>query len=318
MEYTKFEKWVQLAYCNEINATEMRLLMIILDRHNMKVDGVWNNTPKEQLAKDMGMDNSSIYRNAMKLKKKGLLKVVESAHFCCNDYEPNLDRIEAMIAHSAKMHDGSAKMHDGSAKMHDDGSAKMHDDGSAKMHDKPNGWNPNEKTIMESRSPYNPPMDESTQKVESGDGIQECPIDIDRLFDVAMNATIPSDMPTDQQGGDSQCSFTPSNDCASSARTCPDFKGLKSSNANATQYPMEETKQRSKDNGRDESIQGTCRNALECSANGIDSYLNVLRTIQSNESGTISKRTEGILQNAIQRLQKRKSNATDTIQCGQS
>ena len=316
MEYTKFDKWVQLAYCNEINATEMKLLILILDRHNMKVDGVWNNTPKEQLAKDMGMSDRYIYTISKGLKEKGLLKVVKSAHFCCNDYEPNLDRIEAMIAHSAKMHDGrnnssddgSAKMHDDSAKMHDDGSAKMHDDGSAKMHDKPNGWNPNEITIMESRTPYNPPMD----------GIQECLIDVDRLFDVAMNATIPSDMPTDQQGGDSQCSFTPSNDCASSARTCPDFKGLKSSNANATQYPMEETKQRSKDNGRDESIQGTCRNALECSANGIDSYLNVLRTIQSNESGTISKKTGGILQNAIQRLQKRKSNATDTIQCGQA
>lgn len=99
MKKTKFNQWTQLLYCNELSGNELRVLMLILNYHNLDN---WNSTSLSTLKKDCGVGSTNTITKAAKvLEKKGLVTKVVSSYKKnikpTNDYIPNYGRIQEMI-----------------------------------------------------------------------------------------------------------------------------------------------------------------------------------------------------------------------------
>lgn len=99
MKKTKFNEWTQLLYCNELSAIQLRVLMLILNYHNLDS---WNSTAISRLQTDCGVGSTNtIIKAAKVLEKKGLVTKVVSSYKKnikpTNDYIPNYGRIQEMI-----------------------------------------------------------------------------------------------------------------------------------------------------------------------------------------------------------------------------
>ena len=99
MKKTKFNEWTQLLYCNELSAIQLRVLMLILNYHNLDS---WNSTAISRLQTDCGVGSTNTITKAAKvLEKKGLVTKVASSYKKnikpTNDYIPNYGRIQEMI-----------------------------------------------------------------------------------------------------------------------------------------------------------------------------------------------------------------------------
>ena len=99
MKKTKFNEWTQLLYCNELSAIQLRVLMLILNYHNLDS---WNSTAISRLQTDCGVGSTNTITKAAKvLEKKGLVTKVVSSYKKnikpTNDYIPNYERIQEMI-----------------------------------------------------------------------------------------------------------------------------------------------------------------------------------------------------------------------------
>ena len=99
MKKTKFNQWTQLLYCNELSGNELRILMLILNYHNLDN---WNSTSLRTLQKDCGVGSINTISKATKvLEEKGLVTTVISPYKKnikpTYDYIPNYERIQEMI-----------------------------------------------------------------------------------------------------------------------------------------------------------------------------------------------------------------------------
>lgn len=134
---TKFNQWTQLLYCSELNAIQLRVLMLILNYHNLDN---WNNISLSKLQADCGLGSShTIIKSIKVLEEKGLISKVVSSYKNnirpTNDYIPNYEQIQEMIdTYCNKCTDGYAKnaqcleqdLQDGSAKNAQPDMQKMH------------------------------------------------------------------------------------------------------------------------------------------------------------------------------------------------
>ena len=99
MKKLKFNQWTQLLYCNELSAIQLRVLMLILNYHNLDS---WNSTAISRLQTDCGVGSTNTITKAVKvLEKKGLVTTVISPYKKnikpTYDYIPNYERIQEMI-----------------------------------------------------------------------------------------------------------------------------------------------------------------------------------------------------------------------------
>ena len=99
MKKLKFNQWTQLLYCNELSAIQLRVLMLILNYHNLNS---WNSTAISRLQTDCGVGSTNTITKAVKvLEKKGLVTTVISPYKKnikpTYDYIPNYERIQEMI-----------------------------------------------------------------------------------------------------------------------------------------------------------------------------------------------------------------------------
>lgn len=98
MKKLKFNQWTQLLYCNELNGNELRVLMLILNYHNLDN---WNSTSLKTLKKDCGVSTNTVSKYTKMLEKKGLVTTVISPYKKnikpTYDYIPNYERIQEMI-----------------------------------------------------------------------------------------------------------------------------------------------------------------------------------------------------------------------------
>lgn len=99
MKKTKFNQWTQLLYCNELSGNELRVLMLILNYHNLDS---WNSTAISRLQTDCGVGSTNTITKAVKvLEKKGLVTTVILPYKKnikpTYDYIPNYERIQEMI-----------------------------------------------------------------------------------------------------------------------------------------------------------------------------------------------------------------------------
>ena len=98
MEKTKFNQWTQLLCCKELNAIQLRVLMLILNYHNLDA---WDNTSLSRLAKDCNASVNCISSARDVLEKMGLITKVVSNYKknykATLDYLPNYERIQKMI-----------------------------------------------------------------------------------------------------------------------------------------------------------------------------------------------------------------------------
>ena len=98
MKKLKFNQWTQLLYCNELNGNELRVLMLILNYHNLDN---WNSTSLSTLEKDCGVSTNTVSKYTKMLEKKGLVTTVISPYKKnikpTYDYIPNYERIQEMI-----------------------------------------------------------------------------------------------------------------------------------------------------------------------------------------------------------------------------
>ena len=99
MKKLKFNQWTQLLYCNELSAIQLRVLMLILNYHNLDS---WNSTAISRLQTDCGVGSTNTMTKAVKvLEKKGLVTKVVSSYKKnikpTYDYIPNYERIQEMI-----------------------------------------------------------------------------------------------------------------------------------------------------------------------------------------------------------------------------
>ena len=99
MKKLKFNQWTQLLYCNELSAIQLRVLMLILNYHNLNS---WNSTAISRLQTDCGVGSTNTITKAVKvLEKKGLVTTVISPYKKnikpTYDYIPNYERIQEMV-----------------------------------------------------------------------------------------------------------------------------------------------------------------------------------------------------------------------------
>ena len=104
MKKLKFNQWTQLLYCNELSAIQLRVLMLILNYHNLDS---WNSTAISRLQTDCGVGSTNTITKAVKvLEKKGLVTTVISPYKKnikpTYDYIPNYERIQEMINRKKK------------------------------------------------------------------------------------------------------------------------------------------------------------------------------------------------------------------------
>ena len=96
----KFNDWEQLLRCTELNSNELRLLMIILNYHNL--DGWTDGTSLEELNVDCGLSAPTISKCIKGLEDKGLIKT-KVLKFNKNslkldyDFMPQYEAIQEMI-----------------------------------------------------------------------------------------------------------------------------------------------------------------------------------------------------------------------------
>lgn len=93
----KFNQWTQLARVKEIKGNELKALIIILDYHNLKCDGLWNNTPQCVIQKEMGFPRKTLYRVLKSLEDKGFISIQQNVYESADDIVPNIEYINNLI-----------------------------------------------------------------------------------------------------------------------------------------------------------------------------------------------------------------------------
>ena len=94
----KFNKWTQLFDCKELNAIQLRVLLLILNYHN--IDN-WDNTSLNKLKTDSGASINTVAKSVNELEEKGLIKTVISSYKKSfkptYDYLPQYEAIQKLI-----------------------------------------------------------------------------------------------------------------------------------------------------------------------------------------------------------------------------
>ena len=169
MKKTKFNQWTQLLYCNELSAIQLRVLMLILNYHNLDS---WNSTAISRLQTDCGVGSTNTITKAVKvLEKKGLVTTVISPYKKnikpTYDYIPNYERIQEMInAYSKNCVSGISKNDNrGISKNEykDNINKIIKDSNKTEVTDNPILDNPKTKSIIEVKS--NPTMQSKPNEV---------------------------------------------------------------------------------------------------------------------------------------------------------
>ena len=161
MKKTKFNQWTQLLYCNELSGNELRVLLLILNYHNLDS---WNSTAISRLQTDCGVGSTNTITKAVKvLEKKGLVTTVISPYKKnikpTYDYIPNYERIQEMInAYSKNCVSGISKN-----EYKDNINKIIKDSNKTEVTDNPILDNPKTKSIIEVKS--NPTMQSKPNEV---------------------------------------------------------------------------------------------------------------------------------------------------------
>ena len=94
----KFNQWTQLFDCKELNAIQLRVLLLILNYHN--IDN-WDNTSLNKLKTDSGAAVNTVAKSVNELEEKGLIKTVISSYKKSfkptYDYLPQYEAIQKLI-----------------------------------------------------------------------------------------------------------------------------------------------------------------------------------------------------------------------------
>lgn len=85
--------------CN-LKPTEKLALMILMDYQNLKEKGVWNNTPMNRIANEVGIKQRQSINILTKLEAMGYVKRQQKVHKRANDYEVNFEAINKLISQS--------------------------------------------------------------------------------------------------------------------------------------------------------------------------------------------------------------------------
>ena len=212
MKKTKFNEWTQLLYCNELSAIQLRVLMLILNYHNLDS---WNSTAISRLQTDCGVGSTNTISKATKvLEEKGLVTTVISPYKKnikpTYDYIPNYERIQEMInGYSNNCVSGISKNDNrgiSEIEYKDNISNIIKDSNKTEVTDNPILDNPETKSIIEVKS--NPTMQSKPNEVVKNprsanlDYIEE----LERQFNA--NPSIDSE-PTDATHNPSKATTTP-------------------------------------------------------------------------------------------------------------
>ncbi len=94
----KFNQWTQLFDCKELNAIQLRVLLLILNYHN--IDN-WDNTSLKKLKTDSGAAINTVAKSVNELEEKGLIKTVITSYKKSfkptYDYLPQYEAIQKLI-----------------------------------------------------------------------------------------------------------------------------------------------------------------------------------------------------------------------------
>lgn len=96
----KFNQWTQLARVKEIKGNELKALIIILDYHNLKCDGLWNNTPHCVIQTETDYPRKTLYRILKSLEDKGVISIQRNVYESADDIVPNIEYINNLINES--------------------------------------------------------------------------------------------------------------------------------------------------------------------------------------------------------------------------
>ena len=92
---------------NKLTGNQARILIDIMDYHNLKVNGDWNNTPLAKLTKEVGLDKTNVLKNIKRLADMGLITKKAKVHKSANDYIPNIEAIRIFVSGGETLpHDG--------------------------------------------------------------------------------------------------------------------------------------------------------------------------------------------------------------------
>ena len=97
MKTEKFMEWTQLMHCPKLSNDEKVLLAILLDYHNLKIEGVWNNTPQNQLIQETHRSKNTVKGYISSLQSKGLIIEQLDVYGSANDYTPIISNIRMLI-----------------------------------------------------------------------------------------------------------------------------------------------------------------------------------------------------------------------------
>ncbi len=97
MKTEKFMEWTQLIHCPKLSTDEKVLLAIILDYNNLKIEGIWNNTPQKQLIQESQRAKNTVKGYISSLQSKGLIIEELDVYGSANDYIPIISNIRMLI-----------------------------------------------------------------------------------------------------------------------------------------------------------------------------------------------------------------------------
>lgn len=101
MKEEKFLQWSQLIHCRGLKPNDKVLLLLILDYHNIQVEGgKWNNTSKTILMREANIADTATGDALKRLKAKGLIGCDKDRRESADHYYPILGNIKKIIEQS--------------------------------------------------------------------------------------------------------------------------------------------------------------------------------------------------------------------------